>query len=149
LEDKTMRITPLLVVLALGATAPLASHAQSSELSPAALARLAQADADKDGSITKAEFLLYRAGQFVRLDRNTDGVLSMADAPRLALRANGNAELKALIDSFDANKDGRVTRAEYAKAPTPVFDGVDANKNSVVDQAELAAAQAKHKSGKM
>lgn len=129
-------------ILALGlwtvAATPLA--AQPASLPREAYDRLAQADANSDGLIARDEFLRYRAGQFDRMDRNGDDVLSPADSPPGPLRFAFDPD--ALIAPFDANGDGRVTRAELTQAPTPAFDAADRNGDNLVDEAELRAARA-------
>ena len=51
------------------------------------------------------------------------------------------APIEAWFAQADANHDGKVTRAELAAAPTPIFDLADANHDGKVDKAELAAAR--------
>jgi len=45
-----------------------------------------------------------------------------------------------MFGQFDADGDGRVTREEFAKAPTPGFDMADANGDGKVSRAEAQAA---------
>jgi Ca2+-binding EF-hand superfamily protein len=103
--------------------------------------QLPRADQNRDGSVTRAEFLAYRATQFARFDRNRDGVLSNADRPPRQVERMAGLDIDALYAAFDLNRDGQVTRAEFNSAPTPAFDVADANKNNVVDRDELAAAR--------
>lgn len=101
--------------------------------------QLQQADANKDGAISRAELLGYRAGQFDRLDRNNDGVLSNSDMPRIA---KIRERIEARIAAFDTNGDGRITRAEFTGGPTIAFDRADTNKDGLVTTVELNAARA-------
>jgi hypothetical protein len=101
--------------------------------------RLRQADTNRDGFITRQEFTQYRAEQFSRLDRTGDGALTAADRPPAAFRFG--VDHAALLDSFDANGDERVTRSEFASAPTPAFDAADRNGDHVLTQAELQTAR--------
>jgi hypothetical protein len=39
-----------------------------------------QADANKDGKVTRQEYIDARAAQFARMDRNGDGVVDDADS---------------------------------------------------------------------
>ena len=127
----------LLIIASLGLL-PAAALAQPSE--KGMLARLGEADADHDGTITRAEFKAYRAALFDRLDRNKDGVLTAEDRPRLASKRHGQP---SMIERYDANKDGKVDRAEFVDGPTPLFDKIDSNGDGVISKAELEAAQAK------
>ncbi|MBB4630957.1 EF-hand domain-containing protein [Sphingosinicella soli] len=108
-----------------------------------------KADADGDGVVTRSEFLKSRSARFDTMDRNNDGVVSESDFKRiLKFRPEAGARLERLIAEADANRDGKVTRAEFDVAPTPVFDLADTNGDGKVDRAELEtfrnkAAQAK------
>lgn len=102
----------------------------------------ANADANGDGVITRAEFLAARSARFAKMDRNGDGAVARDDFGRLLkLRPQAGERLNALIAQMDKNGDGRVSREEFAGAPTLMFDRADANNDDKVDQAELAAAK--------
>lgn len=101
--------------------------------------QLRQADANNDGAVSRAELQAYRAGQFDRLDRNGDGVLTDSDMPRFA---KIRERIEARIAAFDTNGDGRITRAEFTGGPTVAFDRADTNKDGLVTNAELNAARA-------
>lgn len=107
-----------------------------------AMGRLAEADANGDGRVTRAEFLAARAAQFDRFDRNRDGVLTLVDSPPQFIAQFVGVDLPAMLQMFDANKDGQVTRAEFVGGPTPTFNAADTDKNSILDAAELRAAAA-------
>lgn len=96
------------------------------------------ADANHDGVISLPEFRAERIKQFQRLDRNGDGVVAQTDFGRIAqMRPQIGARLQTFIAGADANGDGRVTRAEFAAAPVPLFERADANHDAIVDKAEL------------
>lgn len=103
----------------------------------------ATADADRDGVVIRDEFVRYRDGNFGRLDRNGDGVVTRDDFSRIArLRPEAGKRLAAMIAQADANRDGKLTRAELAAAPTPIFDRADGNGDGSVSKAEAEAAKA-------
>lgn len=116
------------------------AHAQPI-VAPNAMARLAEADANRDGRVTRDEFIAARAVQFERFDRNRDGVLTLADSPPRFIAERLGVDLPAMLKMFDANKDAKVTRAEFDTGPTPAFDAADADKSGVLDTAELNAAR--------
>jgi len=103
----------------------------------------AAADASGDGSVTKAEFASYRDATFAKLDRNSDGVVSPADFPRLAKRKpEAIARLTQVLGNADSNGDGAISRSEFAQAPPVMFERSDTNRDGRVTKAEYDAARA-------
>lgn len=111
-----------------------------------ALIRLGAADADGDNQVTRAELEALRAEEFAYRDRDGDGAISLVDLSptrqRLADMAGDNEGRlgRGMLARFDENRDGRVTQAEFANAPTPVFDRLDANEDGVVTGEEIDEA---------
>jgi hypothetical protein len=115
--------------------------AQTLLTDPAAL--LAQADRNRDGSVSRAEFIATRAGQFDSIDTNGDGGLAVGE---LAALARGQAERMAIrlgFGQFDTNRDGRVSRGEFDAGPTLAFDRIDADRNGVASAREIEAARSR------
>jgi Ca2+-binding EF-hand superfamily protein len=107
------------------------------------MATFDRADANHDGMITRAEFIAARSARFAELDRNHDGAFSKDDFGQLAkFRPEAAERLDILIAQADASHDGRVTQAELAAAPTPIFDRADSNHDGVIDKDELAQLRA-------
>jgi hypothetical protein len=114
--------------------------------------RLAQADANKDGKISKDEVRSQRGAAFDRLDANKDGFISAADRAQAAegppkagegtrgegrgRRGGGEGMMR-----FDADGDQKVSRAEFVDRGFEGFDRLDANKDGALDQSELQAAR--------
>jgi hypothetical protein len=101
----------------------------------------AAADKNGDGLVSKQEFLDERAKQYDTLDANRDGWLSQGELASGLPNARARMLLPFMFGQFDTDGDGRVTRAEFAKAPTPGFDRADANGDGLVSQAEVQGAQ--------
>ncbi len=136
-------MTRFLIVLTAGALFAASAVAQDFRDPVAAFD---DADADRNGVVTHREFTTARMANFARMDRNRDGAVSQADFRRIArIRPDAVERLDGLIAQGDANRDGRLTRAEMAAAPTPVFDRADSNRDGAVDKAELAALSAAFK----
>jgi Ca2+-binding EF-hand superfamily protein len=133
----------LLIRMALAAAASLASApAFASANAAAVLERMAGADSNRDGNITRAELTRYRAASFSRLDRNSDGVLTRDDIPAIAARLNPDLDFDRLMAQFDGNDDRRVSRDEFVNGPTAYFDRADTNNDNILSQAERSAAMA-------
>jgi Ca2+-binding EF-hand superfamily protein len=101
-----------------------------------------RADTDHDGTVSRDEFIVARAAQFPRFDRNGDGYIDDQDLPRLMVGMSQiAARMAELRQQFDANHDGRVSQQEFAEGPTPVFDRADINGDGVLNAQELAVAK--------
>lgn len=100
-----------------------------------------QADANRDGVVSRDEYLAARVAKFDSLDRNHDGYLTDADFPRLGKMGGERADkLREMLQKADTNHDGKVSREEFRNAGTPIFDLADANHDGVIDKAELQQA---------
>lgn len=106
---------------------------------PSAESMIARADINNDGRVTRAEFIDSRARNFSRLDRNGDGYITQADVGQRMAQRLATSGQPDLFGQFDDNRDGRVSRQEFATGPTVAFDMADRNRDGAVDSAELAA----------
>lgn len=106
------------------------------------LEMLAEADANNDGAIAWTEVVALRTQNFNRLDRNGDGVISTRDRPRGPFGARFDEAFAQVQRQFDANFDGRVSRAEMVGAPAPIFTQGDVDGNRVLSAEELSALRA-------
>jgi Ca2+-binding EF-hand superfamily protein len=113
-------------------------HAQPSDVT--LISRIRGADANRDGTITKPELIAYRAANFGRIDRNNDGYLTDSDIPAFLRGRGGPIDLESLRSQFDANRDGKISRDEFATGPTLVFDRADADRNCQLTTAEINRA---------
>ncbi|MEO0462405.1 MAG: EF-hand domain-containing protein [Pseudomonadota bacterium] len=102
-------------------------------------ALLKQADANRDGQVTWAEVVELRTKMFSRLDRNGDGYADKSDRPRMFGSKFDQAMTKAA--RFDADGDGRISKAEMIEAEAPAFTKADANGDKIVTTDEISAAR--------
>ena len=106
------------------------------------MAMFAMADANHDGTITRAEFDAARAARFAQLDADHNGALAASEMPHWG---GGGAQPAAAGDAQhvrgDANGDGSVSRAEWDAESARMFSRLDADNNGSITQAELQAAQ--------
>ncbi|MEQ8435590.1 MAG: hypothetical protein RIA71_15265 [Oceanicaulis sp.] len=127
-----------------------------------ALMALGAADANGDNQVTRAERDALRAEEFAFRDRNSDGYLDTEDASptrrRFAeMREEAGAEREGRhgrgsrggrMAVMDADGDGRISRAEFTGAPSPMFDTLDADSDGVVTGAEIDARLAERREGR-
>jgi Ca2+-binding EF-hand superfamily protein len=89
-------------------------------------ARAADMDKNKDGQITKEEYVAVFVSGFDRLDKDKDGLLSKTEF------THGSFEIG------DKDKNGTLTRAEYLSIYEQQFDNKhDTNKDGVVTDDEI------------
>lgn len=131
-----MTRTLLTVALALLPAAGQAARPANMQL----VERMAAADTNGDGAVSKPELIAFRGANFDRLDRDANGMLTTSDIPRFAARLNPSLDFNSLLGQFDANRDGQVSRNEFVNGPTAVFDAADANRDGLLTAAERNAA---------
>jgi Ca2+-binding EF-hand superfamily protein len=93
-------------------------------------------DKNKDGKISKYEW--QGPPQFFdRLDSNHDGFIDEAEWNAMRNRMGGGGRVgEGLVKMLDADKDGKVTRDEFAKIVS-LFDLLDANHDGTLSQEEM------------
>ncbi|HEX5461560.1 MAG TPA: EF-hand domain-containing protein [Steroidobacteraceae bacterium] len=136
----SLRLGALLLVCATAVSAcmPLATRNR-----PDAAEAFQAADANHDGTVTRAELIASRAGRFSKLDRNGDGYIDSDDLPkRLRRRQKASDRIAALIAQFDKDGDGRISRDEFVNGPTLAFDRADTNHDGKLSPDELKGAKA-------
>ena len=102
---------------------------------PDPMEMLAKSDANGDGAISRAEFIDGRRARFAKMDRDGDGYFSAEDLPRIVRKRAGD-KLEKAAEGLDANRDGRLSRAEFVDGPARLFDLGDADRNGVIDRSE-------------
>src|SRR5215475_3546383 len=100
-------------------------------------------DSNKDGKISKDEWVAYQTQLFTALDKRKDGFLDTqefyGDPKPVDFATGGYAralETKQMFGKIDANGDGKVSREEYISFQTKVFDMMDTNKKPEVGVAD-------------
>lgn len=146
MNRKTLLLTATLMALGTGAAfAATQSEAPAKQHTPHA-----NLDKNNDGFIDRAEAATHPrlAERFDALDKNSDGKLSRDELPRMARHGHRGAGRKGRPDAaghfalkLDADKDGRISRAEAASDPqfAARFDELDVNKDGFIDRIDHEA----------
>ncbi len=87
----------------------------------------AKLDANKDGKISKDEFMSHAKAEFESKDVNKDGKIQKKECGK--------------FDQFNTNGDDTVSPEEFLKGHEDVFAKMDANKDGSVSKDEFKAAK--------
>ena len=150
---------PFPLLAALGVTMLTGVAAFATQTAPAAtIVKPLKGDADKDGKVTRAEFLAGAEARFAKLDANKDGVLTADEmhagrgkfghrfggAPGLMPQDSpspmGQGMGGRMLDRLDTDKDGKISKAEFAAQSAERFARMDTNGDGKIDAAERSAA---------
>ena len=124
-----MQRTLLLLALAV---LPLAALPGRSEEKPNydVRAAFAQADANRDGVIDRAEFIDRTVEVFYAADANKDGYLSLEELEQGVLYSQD-------FKYVDRNGDGRISLSEFLWARDALFNEADTNQDGVLQLDEV------------
>ena len=86
-------------------------------------------DADKDGAVTLEEFLGRRTPGFAQFDKNNDGVVDAAEFDAAA-KESSDYWIKRYIKRLDADKDGKISKDEFARRAQERFAMRDLNEEA-------------------
>lgn len=135
-----MRRVPILIAALLGGAALTGSASARERLDPVEM--LEKSDANRDGAISRAEFIDARRARFAKMDRNRDGYFSDDDLPRM-VRKRAGEKVDRVVQALDSNRDGRLSRVEFVDGPTRLFDLGDADRNGLIDRYEMDRLRAR------
>lgn len=129
-----MRRAPILIAALLAGAALTGSASAREQLDP--MEMLEKSDANRDGAVSRAEFIDARRARFAKMDRNRDGYFSDDDLPRM-VRKRAGEKVDRVVQALDSNRDGRLSRLEFVDGPTRLFDLGDADRNGLIDRYEM------------
>ena len=109
---------------------------------------LMQYDQDGDGKVSLSEIPegIGADQWFGRIDANGDGSIDSEEAAAIEQRRRGGGGARNLMQ-YDADGDGKVSRAEVPESMQSFFDRLDTNGDGFIDAAEIAAMRSRFQQG--
>ncbi|WP_274629657.1 EF-hand domain-containing protein [Arvimicrobium flavum] len=101
--------------------------------------RLERADVDKSGDVTFEEFAAAINGRFGGADANGDGRMTVAEIADEIQRMRAERMAKRMVERFDVNGDGELTKAEVEARQKKMFALLDRNDDGRIAQDEMPA----------
>lgn len=135
-----------LIALAACSTSPLSSIGsigsnKVSETDRVFLIAAGSWDSNRDNVVTCDEWKAYATELFNGADANRDDAVDATEWGRIV--AVDRMFVTADTKYYDANGDGKVTRAEFVDKPNPAFTLMDAAKTCSLSGAQIAGARSK------
>ena len=109
------------------------------------MAEMHKIDTDGDGTVSKAEWLVYQEKVFAALDKNKTGVVDekefLSPSRDMATFATGGyargLQTKAIMHKIDTDADGTVSHDEFIAYQSKVFDMMDKAKSGSLGPQEF------------
>ncbi|MFN0217285.1 MAG: histidine kinase [Hyphomicrobium sp.] len=98
-------------------------------------------DRNRDNTVTCDEWKAYAAELFDGADANRDDAVDASEWGRIV--STDRMFVTADLKYFDANGDGRVSRAEMVEKPNPVFKLMDTGNTCSLNGNQIAGARSK------
>ena len=146
------RIHPLFVLAAAAMCAPLASADDMASFATGGYARglrtmdeMHMIDTDKDGTVSKQEWIAYQEKVFAVLDKDKEGFIDekefLTPSKEMASFATGGfargLQTKEMMHKIDKNGTGKVSHDEFIAYQMKVFDMMDTGKKGVLGPQEF------------
>jgi len=93
-------------------------------------------DSNKDGTVTKEEINKVRSEEFLKYDKDGNGVLSV-DEWKAMREDRLNQRMQRQFTRHDSNNDGAISQEEFMTKPERMMSHLDKNGDNVIDADEM------------
>lgn len=146
------KIPALFVLTAAAICAPLASAEDMASFATGGYARglrtldeMHMIDTDKDGTVSKKEWIAYQEKVFLVLDKDKEGLIDekefLAPSNEMASLATGGyargLQTREMMHKIDKDGDGKVSHDEFIAYQIEVFDMMDTGKKGILGPQEF------------
>ena len=146
------RMHALFILAAAVICAPLASAEDMASFATGGYARglrtmdeMHMIDTDKDGTVSRKEWIAYQEKVFAALDKDKTGLVDekefLTPSREMATFATGGYEralqTREMMHKIDKNGDGKVSRDEFIAYQNEVFDMMDTGKTGMLGPREF------------
>ena len=97
---------------------------------------LPKLDKNKDGKISKQEYLGAVSVTFNKLDKNRDGLINRDELGHMDKK-----DLEAFTKEADTDGNGIISKKEFEQAAVKRFQQLDKNRNGFINKDEWAAGR--------
>lgn len=148
----TRKIHPLCVLAAAVICAPLASAEDMASFATGGYSRglrtmdeMHMIDTDKDGTVSKKEWIAYQEKVFAALDKDKEGLVDekefLSPSKEMASLATGGyargLQTREMMHKIDKDGDGKVSHDEFIGYQNEVFDMMDTAKKGMLGPQEF------------
>jgi len=101
-------------------------------------------DTDKNGRISRQEYMQFMQAEFSRLDVDKNGELDPKELTKSNLRpsvSSGEDYVGQLLLLMDTDKNGKISRQEYMQFMQAEFNRLDVDKSGELDPKELTESE--------
>ncbi len=140
------RVTRLAMSLAVMSFAALAAPDAGSARSRGSVAAgegqvrqlLTLMDTDRNGQVSREEFMGFMEGEFESLDVDRSGELNVEELSRARVRVSGQAQVIQLLRLMDKDRNGQVSKAEFMGFMQAEFNRLDVDRSGELTPGELS-----------
>jgi Ca2+-binding EF-hand superfamily protein len=134
MKTKTVLLSALAAATVIVPAVALADRGERGERAEHMLERV---DTDKNGAISQAEFTASRVARFDNADANKDGLISKEEMVDQIERRRAERRVEWMFERVDSNNDGALSKAETEAVAEKRFARLDRDDSGSIEKDEM------------